>query len=503
MKKFLCCFMTVLVLSLPVSAADMESRMKRMEKMLQKMQSELKAKDSKIEKLEKKVTILNEQKKQKDLKKLSDDQVLDELTKDNHNKSVSYQTRKNSSVKGKMLTLGKDVNSFLETLNISSVINVVAGTSSVRDSDLEMYQGGGHDPKKRGFSMQSMELAISGTVDDLFDAQSYILFTEDEVELEEAYITTRSLPANLQLKAGYFLTEFGIVNQEHAHSWDFMDQPIISTRIFGGEGMKDAGVRLSWLAPTPWYSELLVGVQNSDGDGMVSYRGEGHVHGEDEHGDEDHEHEFEEGVAGRPYEDGETETLSDMVWLARWVNSFNVSQDSTLQLGVSNLYGDNHTGGETWIYGADAKYVIEDKELGRADWVFQGEIMKRQYKANSFLIEEDDPADNIYVPSDEVDDWGFYVQALKAIDKKWSVGLRYEYVSGSGDSFEGEEFIDREEDFERSDRVRISPLVVYQHSEFTKMRLQYNFDDSDTEGEANTLWLGVEVILGSHPAHKF
>ena len=123
--------------------------------------------------------------------------------------------------------------------------------------------------------------------------------------------------------------------------------------------------------------------------------------------------------------------------------------------------------------------------------------MKRTYKANSFIIEEDDG--DVFLPSDEVDDWGFYVQALKALDKKWSVGLRYEYVTGSGDSFEGEETVAREDDFDRSDRYRISPMLVYQHSEFTKMRLQYNHDDSDTDDEASTIWLGVEVILGSHP----
>ena len=496
MKKFLCCVMATLTLSLPLSAADMESRMKRMEEMLQKMQKELKAKDAQIEKLEKKVVTLNDIQSKKNLQKLSSDEVLNELVKDNHNKSANYGSDKSS--KDRVLSLGNDVKSFLETLNMSAVVSVVGGTSSVRDSQLEEFQGGGHDPQKRGFSLQSLELSISGTVDDLFDAEAYILFTDDEVELEEAFITTRSLPYNLQLKAGYFLTEFGIVNTQHAHSWDFLDQPIINTRMFGSEGMRDAGVRLSWLAPTSWYSEVLVGVQNSDGERMVSFRGEGHAHG----GEEEHEDEpFEEGIAGRPYNESDTRSLGDMVWLARWVNSFSINEDTTLQLGVSNLYGDNHTGGETWIYGADAKLVIEDKELGRADWIFQGEIMKRTYDADPVFVE--DGADSFALGSDEVDDWGFYVQALKALDKKWSVGLRYEYVTGSGDSFEGDEVVAREDDFDRSDRYRISPMLVYQHSEFTKMRLQYNYDDSDTDDEANTIWLGVEVILGSHPAHKF
>jgi hypothetical protein len=501
MKKTLCCFLTALLLCLPVSAQDTENRLERMEKMLLQMQKELQEKDSKINELEKKVTALNSSKVTKSPSKEtnisgSDQEVMDQLINDNHQKSVEFH-QPNSNKRRTSLTLGQDVNSFLETLNMSAIFNIVGGTSSVRDSDLEEFQGGGHDPKKRGFSLQQLELSINGTIDNLFDAEAHIVFTEEDVELEEAFLTTRSLPANLQLKAGYFLTEFGITNPQHLHSWDFVDQPIINTRLFGGEGMRDAGLRLSWLAPTSWYSEFMVGVQNSDGDRMQSFRGEGHAHGdEEEHADE----EFEEGVAGRPYNESDTRSLNDLVWLTRWVNSFNVTEDSTLQLGVSNLYGDNHTGGETWIYGADAKYVIEDKELGRADWVFQGEIMKRNYQADAVSIEGDHSFD---LPSDEVDDWGFYVQGLKAINKKWSVGLRYEYATGSGDSFEEDERISRDDDFDRSDRTRISPLLVYQHSEFTKLRLQYNMDDSDAEGNASTIWLGVEVILGSHPAHKF
>ena len=38
------------------------------------------------------------------------------------------------------------------------------------------------------------------------------------VELEEAIMTTRSLPKGLQLKAGQFLTEFGRINPTHPHA---------------------------------------------------------------------------------------------------------------------------------------------------------------------------------------------------------------------------------------------------------------------------------------------
>lgn len=483
---------------MPLSAADIETRMKRMEEMLLKLQSELKEKDKKISNLEKKITKSAENK--------TDIELMDELTADNYRKSVEFVTGKDSRNSNSQFNL-QNVNTFMDTLDISTIVNVTAGASSVRDKDLGEFQGGAHEPKERGLSFQQLELGLSGTVDNLFDANAFINFTENEVEVEEAYVTTRSLPHNLQLKAGFYLTEFGTFNQEHLHSQSFIDQPLINTRIFGGEAMRDAGIRLSWLAPLPWYSEFLVGVQNSDGDYMKSFRGTEHVHdGEEEHEhEEDEDERFEEGIGHRPYVASDTRSLEDFVWSGRWVNTFTPSDFSTVQLGLSGLFGDNHTGGRTYVYGADFKMILEDEQTGRADWTFRGEIMKRTYKANGINIGETEPGDmdEFSHGSANIDDWGFYVQALKSLSNKWSVGLRYEYVTGSGDSYEGEEVVDRNDDFERSDRFRISPLFVYQHSEFTKLRLQYNFDDSDTYGEANTIWIGLEFALGAHPAHNF
>ena len=476
--------------------ANTEARLKKLEQMLMNMQQEMKSKDSKIEKLEKKVDTLQGRKRSS---QLSDDELLNKMIDENHKDSVEFLNQRDKN----RIKLGDTVQNVFETLNMSVVASTVFGMSNLRNSDLEEYQGGGHDPNKRGFNFQQMELALSGTVDDLFDYQGFILFLEDEVELEEAYITTRSLPYDLKVKAGVFLTEFGLVNQQHIHSWDFIDQPIINTRLFGGEGMRGAGASLSWLAPLPWYSELILGVQNSDGDYMNSFRGEAHSHGgEEEHEDE----EFEEAIAGVPYNEIEdTRNSEDMVYLARWVNTFDVAENATLQFGISNLWGDNHTGGNTWIYGADMKLVIDnDPTLNRPNWVWQTEIMKREYDVKSAtLTNGDDPMDDFDRVSDELEDWGLYTQVTKAINKKWTAGIRFEYVTGSGDSYEHDERVSREDDFGRSDRIRISPLLIYQHSEFTKFRLQYNHDDSDTGDGGSTIWFGVEVLLGKHPAHNF
>ena len=81
-----------------------------------------------------------------------------------------------------------------------------AGASTERDQPLQFLQGGGHDPRKRGFTVQNVELSFSGAVDPYLNAESHIVYFldpitgESKVELEEAFFTTQKLPYQLQLK---------------------------------------------------------------------------------------------------------------------------------------------------------------------------------------------------------------------------------------------------------------------------------------------------------------
>ncbi len=176
----------------------------------------------------------------------------------------------------------------LRLMDISLDVMTTAGTSTERDESIEVLQGDGHDPKRRGFTLNQVELGFQGAVDPYLTGQAYIVFTEEGAELEEAYFKTSSLPYDLQLKGGYFLTEFGIINQTHPHAWEWIDQPIINSRLLGGDGTRGPGARLSWLTPLPWFSEVLLGMQNADSESMVSFLGTGHEHGHEHEGEDEH-----------------------------------------------------------------------------------------------------------------------------------------------------------------------------------------------------------------------
>src|SRR6266513_3061217 len=79
--------------------------------------------------------------------------------------------------------------------------------SSARD--LDHIEVGDHDPQQRGFNARNIELAFDGAVDPYFEGFANIVFKLDndnqtEVEVEEAFMQTTSLPFNLQLKGGQF-----------------------------------------------------------------------------------------------------------------------------------------------------------------------------------------------------------------------------------------------------------------------------------------------------------
>ena len=83
-------------------------------------------------------------------------------------------------------------------------------------------------PGEEGFNLGESELTITANIDDLFYGSfTAALTAEDEVEVEEAYIETLGLGSGFTIKAGRFFSGIGYLNQHHAHSWDFVDQPLV------------------------------------------------------------------------------------------------------------------------------------------------------------------------------------------------------------------------------------------------------------------------------------
>lgn len=403
-------------------------------------------------------------------------------------------------------------------MDIGLVGTFAGGGSTARDIE-GGTQLGGHDPNQRGFTVQGVEVNFAGAVDPYFRGNANVLFALDSdgeafVELEEAWLETISLPWNLQVRAGQFLTEFGRLNVQHPHQWAFVDTPLVNARFLGADGLRNPGARVSWLMPTPFYSELFVAVQNSHGEGASAFRGGGHSHG----GGGDHDA-LPFGYRHADNNRG-VRSAGDMLFAPRYAVSFDLTESQTLLLGASAAFGPNGSGGTgdtaTQIYGLDLYWKWKPaKAHGGFPFVsFQTEAMVRRHALGAFdWADGDNPIldDATGLPADlgkeTVTDYGFYSQLLHGFRKGWVAGLRYDYAAGGRADYEKLSLsYDGEPlgcDPLRRQRWRLSPNLTWYPSEYSKIRLQYNYDDRADIGADHSLWLQWELLLGAHAAHKF
>src|SRR5438876_523594 len=374
------------------------------------------------------------------------------------------------------ITLGSAGSAYM---NVSFDALTDFGWSTVRDTSSQL-QLGDHDPIQRGFSLRNAEIALDGAVDPYLKGFANIVFKLEkdqstEVELEETYLQSVALPANLQLKAGQFFANFGRQNPQHPHTWAFVDEPLMLGRAFGPDGLRNIGGQLSWLLPTPFYTEAFLGVFNGQGGTAFSFRNP-----------------EADGNHGRSPLDRGLRRPGDLLYVPRIASSFDLTDQQTLVVGTSAAFGPNDSGphSRTEIYGTDVywKWKSPKAREGFPFVSWQTEFLYERFGAGKDVT--------AVLPAENLRDWGFYSQVLWGIKPRWVAGLRGEFVTGNDGAFDAGDVF-------RGDRVRVSPNLSWYPSEFSKIRLQYNYDHGELFGTAHSVWMQMEFLLGSHAAHKF
>ena len=391
-------------------------------------------------------------------------------------------TENNSSLTQPIPVLGGGNNKNYMNISFDSVFALAASS----ERHLDRLEVGDHDPQQRGFNARNAEIALDGAVDPYFQGFANIVLkldndNETEIELEEAFLQTTSLPFGLQVKGGQFFDAFGRINATHPHTWEFADSPLVNGRLLGPDGLRGVGAQISWTLPTPWYAQLIFAVQNGRGGTGYSFRNPG-----------------DDGLFfGRMTIDRDASALHDMVYVPRLETSFNPSDTQTVLLGASGAFGMNDTGPDqhTEIYGADVLYKWKSShaEGGFPFVKWQTEAMYRRFEAGRGF-------DNTFPVEETFDDWGLYSQVLWGFKKGWVAGIRGDYLHMQESAFTDDET--------RQSRSRISANLTWYPTEFSKLRLQYNHDFLEenvffASREADSIFLQFEFILGAHGAHKF
>ena len=368
---------------------------------------------------------------------------------------------------------------------------------------------------EEGFNLREVELTFSGSVDPYFDAMAMLAFSGHDVEVEEAFITSRMLPAGLQVKVGQFFSDVGYINKQHPHDYLFVDQPWLREFMFGDEGLKEKGVQLSWLPPTPVYVRLGVEVLQGESEGIANYLGEG-------------QHEIVTMLpdGDRPdrnrwrADKGFDEQDGPRLFTAFAKLAPDLGYNHALQLGTFGGYSrvmqleDAHSSGrletwegDGWFAGADAVYKYDGQGvMGHRNFVLQGEYMYRQldlgYRSQEFA------GFDTLVTTDANDQrWkqdGLYVQAVYGFAPRWNAGLRADVLGITNEGFE-----DRGAPADFGTSYRYTGQISYAPTEFSRIRAQASYADmahGDDDDHAHDAWMFVlqySVSLGVHGAHAF
>ncbi len=341
---------------------------------------------------------------------------------------------------------------------------------------------------KNGFNFNYAELSLYSVVDPYFDLFATFHLSEESFEVEEAYFTTRSFPFGLQLKAGKFLSSFGRINEQHAHYWDFANQPLVYRAFFGDHGLLEKGARLSLLAPVPFY--LLIGGEVLSGENEVSFGAEGF---EDETG----ANSVDDAVGPELYT-GYIKTSFDLGNFVVLMGASVAHGSTRINHGVDEPIADNPEGhaihGITSIVGADLtlKYLLDSYRY----IALQSEYLYRVFDGDRY--------DNLGAKAElEKEQSGLYIQLIMRLAQRWRIGFRYDLIN-KNEIKAGGAAADLPENL-----VRYTGMLEFDPSEFARIRLQYGHDRSSYlyEGEKkkinNELVLQFNMAIGAHGAHSF
>ena len=311
-------------------------------------------------------------------------------------------------------------------------------------------EGGDFDDQ---FLFREVELGFSAAVDPYARADFFIGLGQEEdgeweVGLEEGYVTFLSIPWGLQPRLGRFKSTFGKANPVHAHALPWVEYPLVIQNYFGDEGLSGDGVGLNWLVPNPWDKFIEFSYELTNNDNVM--------------------------FAGN--------ASDDLLHMLHLKNFFDLSDASTLELGLSYATApnnDGHGGSRTDVAGVDLTFRWRPPRSGL-------------YK--SFLWQTEYMSASAELPGEEEDSWGLYSALDFQFERRWTVGTRYDYSEMPYDS-------DLEE-------KAYSGFLTFIQSEFLYWRLAYrhterNFSTLIDERDADEIFLQMNFGLGPHRAHKY
>jgi hypothetical protein len=270
----------------------------------------------------------------------------------------------------------------------------------------------------------------------------------------------------------------GYLNPQHAHTWDFVDNPLAYQAMLGTQ-YGDDGVQLHWLTPTDQYLELGAelgrgrsfpgGDNGGNGAGMAAFTA--HTGG-----DIGASHNWRAGVSVLTAKaSGQSLSLSD-------------ASDP-----LQGFTFDGRT--RVWVIDGVWKWAPEGNAT-HTSFKLQGEYL-RSTRSGSLGYEL---AGAAVTDRYRAEQSGWYLQGVYQFMPRWRLGLRTERLSPGAPDYGSKpaSLADSGHQPRKS-----SVMLDFSASEFSRVRLQFARDQSREGTADNQLSLQYQMSLGAHGAHGY
>ena len=311
--------------------------------------------------------------------------------------------------------------------------SITSGNSSLLIEPSEFTDG------RNRFTMREAEFHIIAPLDPFTRGKFFMGVPGDgSLEIEEAYMEWLNLPANINLKIGKFLHQFGILNRWHTHGLPQIDRPSALTNLFGMDGLAGTGLSANILLPP-----LLAHVNSLDLE--ISTGGDGICF---------------------------SDTGNNILLVGHLKNYYDVNRNSYIEIGLSGAQGfnDNALKYQTQLAGLDLAYK----------WVPIGREHYRAIECRNEII-----FSRMETVQGNRDRLNLYSYISNRLGMRYWVGLRYSYSELPWDAAKKTEW-------------DLSPTLDFWQSEFVMLRLQYSYTQRSYAENDYSIMLQTVWSMGPH-----
>ncbi|MFK5955447.1 MAG: hypothetical protein QM477_03275 [Planctomycetota bacterium] len=331
-----------------------------------------------------------------------------------------------------------------------------------------------------GFDMRSVEIDLASRIDPLGWAYAVIAYEDDIFSVEEAALIMDQLPANMSLRVGKMLADFGKWNTIHLHDKSFVFEDGVRTAFFGGN-LNGTGIELNqWTGmgdiPVRWS----LGVLSSFGASNPIQTGPGpHTQGSS----------FGSGVI-------DNHDFSEFGFTGRVAAQQDYGVNGFFQYGLSFF----HTGSGIVDQNDTNSDGIVDQEFGLGQTTFAIDLTLRDvdasdHSASTWSVElwrnQRDTIDGAsnQVSRDANGLWGFYEYEFNPY---WGAGVEAAWWQDPLNTVGSDWFSSAQAGGQRG------VFVTHNFSEFNRLRTQVTQDLAVGSSAVWSLAVQWDIILGSH-----